>query len=251
MAGRFGEYIGARQRSFGNVTTRPLAIVAATMATLATSAPATAGLICGDREVADDIRALEIFARDKNKPASVACLYQALGDTGMISPKMRDNVVAAIDVSCGNVLKRDGDHPDCVVLAITAHRRELAGIQLFDLVAKWKFDVWSWDRFTPLLFALGELADSRGAPLIVAAWNTAVERALKYESRPRGDEVRRHAMMAWAGWRKEAAGALAKIGGADERAFLVTQAAATKDRYVAQACHDAITAIDVRLAKKP
>jgi hypothetical protein len=91
---------------------------------------------------------------------------------------------------------------------------------------------------------LGKLGDRPAAPLIMEVWNANVDEAQKREKRKWASS-----MMAWSGWRKDAAQALG--GCADVKAFLDEQAKATKDKYLRQACLDAIAAIDKRLAPAP
>jgi hypothetical protein len=88
---------------------------------------------------------------------------------------------------------------------------------------------------------LGRMGDPRGAAVIVERWKAALPRAEQQAKR-------RHAMMSWSVWRQDAAAALGAVGGKEDLAFLDEQAKATKDRFVAKACRDAIAAIEKRLA---
>ena len=103
----------------------------------------------------------------------------------------------------------------------------------------------AWDRGDITVMQLGRLADPRGAVKIVEAWKATIDLAAKHEKRKNRTQI-----MAWSGWRKDAAKALGQCGELAAKEFLVEQMALTKDRYLKKECVAAIALIDARLAAK-
>ncbi len=207
---------------------------------------ARAGACLGEDEIVDEVVRLEGYAKDpKATIDGYYCVRVAFGDDDeIVSPAHRKKLHDRIEKACTTILARDHKDAECIELAVWLGKRSLGGVDLFEVVSKYKIDVWAWDRWTPVLWMLGEIADPRGAAIIRDAWTATIETADKYEKRHL-----RGLMPAWAGWRKEAAETLGKIGAADDQTFLEAQAAATKDLYVKQSCLDAAKAIEHRLAQ--
>lgn len=204
---------------------------------------AEAGMLCLD---AKDYRAavsdLETFARSKLdavETTSEVCLRVSFADDKYASIRPR------MEKACAAILERDGGKAAlCVELAARLGKTELGGVKLADAVLAWALDPWLWDGSSQGLFVLGKLGDPRGAARIIEVWRAELPRAKKREKQS-------NAMMAWAGWRKDAAAALGLVGSRDDIAFLEEQAAATKDRHVRAACRDAVAAITKRSVATP
>ena len=221
-------------------------LVAAMILSAATEA--RAGACLGEDEIVDDIVRLEAYAKDpKATITGYYCVRVAFGDQDdIVPPSDRKKLQGRIEKACTAILTRDHADAECIELAVRLGKKSLAGVDLFDVVSKYKADIWDWDRWSPMLWMLGELGDPRGAQLIRDEWTAAIEVAAKYE------KAHRHElMMAWAGWRKDAAEMLGKLGAAADKTFLEEQAAATKDPYVKQACLDGAKAIERRLSAAP
>ncbi len=218
-------------------------VVAAMILSAATEA--RAGACLGEDEIVGEIVQLEAYAKDpKATIDGYLCVRVAFGDDDDIVPAAhRKKLQARIEKACTTILTRDHTDAECIELAVWLGKKSLGGVTLFDVVSKYKIDIWSWDRWTPMLWMLGQLGDPRGAPIIRDAWTAAIEVAAKYEKAHRHGD-----MQAWAGWRKEAAETLGMLGVAADKTFLEEQAAATKDRYVKQSCLDAAKAIEHRLS---
>lgn len=213
-----------------------LALIA--LVPLVTVGTAHAGLDCED---AASVKSLETMAKD---PKAVPEDPYAYCLPGLLErePKHAPRVLAA----CSKILARAPKDALCIQLAVQLGKKEHAGVDLYAAVASWKIDVWNWDRGDLTVILLGKLGDSRAAPLIMDVWKANLDEAQKREKKKWPSS-----MMAWSGWRKDAAQALGAVGGADVRAFLDEQAKATKDKYLRQTCQDAIAAIDKRLAAPP
>jgi hypothetical protein len=205
---------------------------------LALTATAHAGLDCDERQT---MASIEAFAKDKAKAAELDGNYTWVCAQGM-DPKMK----ARVEKACRAILDRDGDASPCVTIAATQRIGTLGDHDIFALVSKLREDPIEFAGgvgwYKPALLA--QLGDPRGAQVIVAMWKEAIPRADKREKRHGG-------MADWSSWRKSAARALGELGGADDQAFLLEQAGATKDKYVAEACRDGAAAITKRLAAKP
>lgn len=204
---------------------------------------AEAGLICMDeQDLADSVKALEALATNpKSKifnDADRLCL--TIIATTDEPNQLRPRVLAA----CATTLERDPGDALCVELGVLLGKKQIGTVVLFDVVASWKINVWNWAGGDLVVNLIEKLGDPRGAPIVVDVWKASIAEAEKREKKKWGS-----AMMAWAGWRKDAAAALGAIGGVTERAFLDEQSKATKDRYVRAACLDAIAVLDKRLAK--
>jgi len=212
-----------------------LLVVLVVLVPWVTVGTAHAGMDC---DAAASVKSLETVAKDPKATPEDPYAYCLPGIVEQ-EPKYSARVLAA----CSKILARDPKDTLCIQLAIRLGKKEHAGVDLYAAVASWKIDVWSWDRGDLTVFLLGKLGDSRAAPLIADVWKATVDEAQKREKKKWSSS-----MMAWAGWRKDAAQALGEVGGADDKAFLDEQAQATKDKYVRQACLDAIAAIDKRLA---
>jgi hypothetical protein len=215
---------------------RPALLALIVHISLATAGTAYAGLFCDD---AASVKALEAVARNPKATSEEPYEYCLPGIVEQ-EPKYGTRVLEA----CSKILARDPKDALCIQLAVRLGKKEHAGVDLYAAVSSWKIDVWSWDRGDLTMSLLGKLGDGRAAPLIMDVWKANLEEAQKREKKHWGSS-----MMAWAGWRKDAAEALGAVGGADAKAFLDEQGKATKDKYVHQACLDAIAAIDKRLAK--
>lgn len=214
--------------------------------TLANSAPAHAGACLGEDEVVAEVVQLETYAKNPKAPRGFLCIRVAFAtDIDVVPKSHRKPLLDRIEKACTKVLEREHGDNECVELGIRLGKKSLGGVDFFDVVSKSKLDVWNWDRWTPELWMLGELGDARGAVIVRDTWKAAIDVAAKHEA-----AKRRGYLQAWAGWRNEAAQTIGKIGVAEDKAFLEEQAAATKDRYVRQACLEGAAEIERRL-KKP
>jgi len=214
-------------------------------AILSAASEARAGACLGEDEVVAEVVQLEAYAKNaKDRVPVFLCVRVAVTDEiGVVPAAHRKALRDRIDRACTTILGRDREDGECIELGIRLGNKSMAGVEFFDVVSKYTRAVASWDRWTPMLWMLGELGDARGAPIIRDAWTAAIEVAAAHE------KARHHGyLQAWAGWRKEAAGTLGKVGTAADKKFLEDQAAATKDIYVRQACLDAVKAIEQRLA---
>jgi hypothetical protein len=216
-----------------------IAIVCVVLATSATAAEA--GACLGEDEALDGVKMLEKRAKD---PKADADSYPAfcVRQVPESYPKLGKRVAAA----CEKILTREPKHELCIDLSVQLGHKQWGGVDLFEAVSSRKIDPWSWQHVDMTVFLLGKLGDPRAAPLLVAAWKGNLEEAAKREKKKW-----RSSMMAWGGWRQDAARALGAVGGAEDKPFLEEQSKATKDKFVRQACTDAMAAIDKRLATKP
>jgi hypothetical protein len=212
--------------------------IAVALAVLCMTGTARAGMGFGEDDYLNAVKALEGMVQDP-KAAPQAMDRFCLSSV----PEARPRYVPRVLSACSKILERNPKDALCTELAVRSGKKELVGIDLLSAVAGWRVDVWNWDGNDLALTLFVVLGDSRAAPQIVAAWNANIEEAVRREKRRWSSSMR-----AWAGWRKDAAEALGKLGGADDKGFLAEQAKATKDTYVRQACLDAIAAIDKRLA---
>lgn len=153
---------------------------------------------------------------------------------------------ARIERACRAILDRDGIKSPCAYLAAAAGFAKLGGHDLFTAALDPPDDPLAYRSNVGFgvtrTQVLGRMGDPRGAAVIVERWKAATPRAEQQAKR-------RHVMMSWSVWRQDAAASLGAVGGKDDIAFLDEQAKATKDRFVAKACRDAIAAIEKRLAK--
>lgn len=197
---------------------------------------ARAGLDCDNDQ---NLRLVEAFAKDRSKPPPDDSYAWMCLEGG--TEKLR----ARIEKACLKIVERDGERSPCMRVAAGAGIAKLGGHDVFAFVARMPEDplnseAGSW----PKLWFLSQLGDPRAAAVIVDMWRAALVRADQL------DKANRHSYATeWSSWRQRAAPVLGALGGADDQAFLVAQAAATKDRYVAQACRDAADAIGKRLAR--
>jgi hypothetical protein len=198
--------------------------------------PARAGLDCDNDQ---NLRLVEGFAKDRSKPPpDDSYAWMCLEDS---AEKLR----ARVEKACLKIVERDGERSPCMRVAAGAGIGKLGGHDVFAFVASMPEDplnseAGSW----PKLGFLSRLGDPRGAAIIVEMWKATLVRADTL------DKANRHSYTTeWSSWRQRAASVLGGLGGADAQAFLVAQAAATKDKYVAQACRDAADAIGKRLAR--
>jgi hypothetical protein len=230
------EFLGAAGRTISTMQRLALGVLFVLgCVSWSTAGTAHAGMVCDD---AVSVKSLETVAKDPKATPEDPYAYCLPGIVEQES-KYGARVLAA----CSKILARDPKGVLCIELAVRLGKKEYAGVDLYAAVAGWKIDVWNWDRGDLTLILLGKLGDHRAAPLIVDAWKANLDEAQKREKKKWASS-----MMAWSGWRKDAAAALGAVGGADDKAFLDEQAQATKDKYVRQACLDAVAAIDKRLA---
>jgi hypothetical protein len=206
------------------------------------SAPtAHAGMCIGEDETAKGVASLEAMAKNPKANDDRGCFEDSAGKY----PKYAPRVLAG----CEKILARTPNDVSCIDVVIRLGKHVLAGVDLFDAIASWKIDIWEWQHEDRTTVLLGRLGDPRGLARIVETWKAAIP-----EAKTRERKKWASSLSAWSGWRQDAARALGEHGGADDKAFLEDQAAATKDKYVKQACVDAIAAIDKRLtaaAPKP
>jgi hypothetical protein len=199
--------------------------------------------ICEGRAASADVgmKWIEAFAKNKHTPMPPETEDAAWYCVRLEAHRERSR----IEVACSKILDRDGagDASPCVDVAAAAGFAKLGTHDLFATISKRKlepFDTQSGTDDTLQLF--DAMNDPRAVPLVVAAWNTTIPRAAKWSARS-------GRMVEWTAWRKGAAQILGRLGGEAERTFLETQAKATTDRRVAQACHAAADAIAKRLEK--
>lgn len=198
--------------------------------------PARAGLDCDNNE---NLRLVEAFAKDKSKPPPGDSYAWMCLEGG--TEKLR----ARVEKACLRIVDRDGEKSPCMRIAAGAGIGKLGGHDVFAFVASMREDPLNSEAGGwPKLEFLSRLGDPRGAAIIVDMWKVALVRADKLEK-----ANRHYYTTEWSSWRQNAAPLLGALGGTDDQAFLVAQAAATKDKYVAQACRDAADAIGKRLAR--
>lgn len=216
-------------------------VLVASVVTLA-SVRAEAGMMCMTREdFAQAAADLEGYAKNKldaYDTTTLLCARAGLAPPaeGVTIPK---GYGARIEKACTKILEREHDNEACIELAVRMHKTELGGVTLLEAALGWTLDVWNWDGMQTRLWVLGTIGDARAAQKLVDTWKANVPVAAKREKRG-------WSLQAWAGWRKEAAEAIGKVGVAEHAAFLREQAGATKDRYVKKACLAAAAAIDKR-----
>lgn len=220
---------------------RTCLVLVASIVTLA-SVRAEAGMMCMTREdFATAAADLEGYAKNKldaYDTTTLLCVRAGLAPPaeGVTIPK---GYAARIEKACTKILEREHDNEACIELAVRMHKTELGGVTLLEAALGWTLDVWNWDGMQTRLWVLGTIGDARAAQKLVDTWKANVPVAAKREKRG-------WSLQAWAGWRKEAAEAIGKVGVAEHAAFLREQAGATKDRYVKKACLAAAAAIDKR-----
>lgn len=200
--------------------------------------PARAGLDCDNDQ---NLRLVEAFAKDKSKPPPDNSYAWMCLEGGT------DKLRARVEKACLKIVDRDGEKSPCMRVAAGAGIGKLGNHDVFAFVASMPEDPLNSESGSwPKLWLLSQLGDPRGAAIIVGMWQAALVRTDKL------DKANRHYYTTeWSSWRQSAAPVLGALGGADDQAFLVAQAAATKDRYVAKACRDAADAIGKRLARDP
>lgn len=216
-----------------------IAIVCVALA--ASAAAAEAGACLDEGEALDGVKSLEKRAKD---PKSAGDSYPEFCARQV--PESYPKLGKRVSAACEKILKREPKDELCIDLSVQLGHKQWGGVDLYEAVSSRKIDPWSWQHVDMTVFLLGKLGDSRAAPLLVAAWKGHIEEAAKREKKKW-----RGSIIAWSGWRQDAARALGAVGGAEDKAFLEEQANATKDKFVRKACTDAIAAIDKRLAAKP
>ncbi len=151
---------------------------------------------------------------------------------------------ARITKACDTILDRDPKNTICLVVLASIGHSMVGTHDVFAWVAAQPLRPWDTNSSLPdyPLYLFKGMGDPRGAKLIVDMWKASIPRADALEKKHRSD-----ALAEWSGWRQHAAETLGAIGSAGDKAFLDEQAKATKDTHVAQACRDAIAAIDKRL----
>jgi hypothetical protein len=199
-----------------------------------------AGVCLDDSEFVDAVKVLEAFAKNPKTvwPEYAAmCLYGALE---------RPALAKRVDKACTKVLARDGmKSAMCVNLEVSLGHTSVGDVIFVDYFLAQPIKPLDWDRGDVTVMQLGRLADPRGADKIVEAWKATIDIAAKHEKRKNRTQI-----MAWSGWRKDAAKALGQAGELAAKEFLVEQMALTKDRYLKKECVAAIALIDARLAAK-
>lgn len=211
---------------------------------LALAAPrAEAGMFCAAREdfmlSAADLEAFAKDRRDAVETTSAICLRTGVSppEPGLEIPK---NYAARVEKACATILARDSGDALCIELGVWMGKSEIGGVVLLEAALGWKLDPWSWDGYGTPVWVLGKIGDARAATKIMETWKANLPVADKRQKRG-------WSLQAWAGWRKDAAEAIGKVGVAEHATFLREQAAATKDRYVKKACLDAAAVIDKRV----
>lgn len=193
---------------------------------------------------ADEVmKRIEAFAKDGSKAKA-----KAIDDLSgwMCIEQGAPYYKARIERACRAILDRDGIKSPCAYLAAAAGMAKLGDHDLFTAALESPDDPLAYQSNASFGVSrtqvFGRMGDPRGAAVIVQMWQVAIPRAEQQEKR-------RHVMMSWSVWRQDAAASLGAVGGKEDIAFLDEQAKATKDRFVAKACRDAIAAIEKRLAK--
>ncbi len=199
-----------------------------------------AGVCLDDAEFVDAVKVLEAFAKN---PKTVWPEYAAMCLAGALE---RPGLAKRIDKACTKVLAREGiKSAMCVNLAVDLGHTSVGEVIFVDYFLAQPIKPLAWDRGDITVMQLGRLADPRGAVKIVEAWKATIDLAAKHEKRKNRTQI-----MAWSGWRKDAAKALGQCGELAAKEFLVEQMALTKDRYLKKECVAAIALIDARLAAK-
>ncbi|MEO6777269.1 MAG: hypothetical protein ABI467_30355 [Kofleriaceae bacterium] len=199
--------------------------------------------VCEGRVASADagMKWIEKFANNKHAPMDPDTEGAAWYCVQLEAHRERSRIEAA----CSKILDRDGDGDasPCVDVAAAAGFAKLGTHDLFATIGKRKLRPYDTDAGRDdNLALLGAMDDPRAVPIIVATWNAALPHAAKW---PSGSGR----FIEWSSWRTIAAQILGRIGGDPERTFLETQAKATTDRHVAQACRAGADAIAKRLAK--
>jgi hypothetical protein len=196
--------------------------------------------VCVDSSEADEaMKEIEAFARNKSKGS---------GHISWVCVEMDAvRLKARIERACRTILDRDGIQSPCTLVAASAGITKLGDHDLYAAVSGKPDDPLLYDtndHYGSTTKTLGRMGDPRAVQVIVESWKAAIPRAEQKQKD-------RLAMASWSVWRQRAASVLGTLGGKDEIAFLDEQARATKDRFVAKACRDAIAAIEKRLAPPP
>lgn len=200
-----------------------------------------AGVCLEDSEFVDAVKVLEAFAKN---PKTVWPEYAQM--CLLAGALERPALAKRIDKACTKVLARDGMKSSlCVNLAVNLGHSSVGDLIFVDYFLAQPIKPLDWDRGDVTVMQLGRLADPRGADKIVEAWKATIDLAAKHEKRKNRTQI-----MAWSGWRKDAAKALGQSGELAAKEFLVAQMALTKDRYLKKECVAAIALIDGRLAAK-
>lgn len=215
-----------------------MSLALAFVLSFAAARTASAGVCLSEEEANQDMQLIEVFAKDKSKGKEVDEAYGWLCvqmDALRFKPR--------IERACKAILDRDGIKSPCTIVAASAGFARLGAHDVYAAVMQISEDPIASAGGAGLskMTMVGRMGDPRAVPVILETWKAAIPRA---EQR----EKRRLEMGSWSLWRQDAAGALGRLGGKDELAFLDEQAKATKDRFVAKACRDAIAAIEKRLA---
>lgn len=195
---------------------------------------------CPPGESDTGMKAIEAFAKDKTKtPVGNSSPWVCVENDAQ---RLAKRVLAA----CATILDRDGDKSPCIDLVATAGVAKLGTHDIYAVVSAYPDDPLNhegtWGRGT-LFEMFRAMRDPRGLALIIERWRATIPRVEKLKKGAEG-------FTAWSGWRQLAASVIGDLGGADEVTFLDEQAKATVDVYVAQACRDAMAAIDKRLKAK-
>lgn len=200
-----------------------------------TAGTAHAGVCLSDDEEEAGMKEIEAFAKNKAKKQDMESSY------GFLCLRGDQRYKARLEKACTAITKRDGVYGDCMTNAALVGITSLADHDVYTWVTEIKEDPIAnpGGLYISKPAMLAALGDKRGREIIIDMWTEASPRADKKAKS-------RVAMMSWASWRQSAATALGKLGTKDDIAFLDEQAAATKDRYVAKACRDAIKMIAKR-----
>jgi hypothetical protein len=199
---------------------------------------ADAGVCVSPDEADEGMKEIEAFAKVKTKDGDQSYGWLCVE---LDAPRFKKRIERA----CRVILDRDGMKSPCATLAGAAGIAMLGKHDIYAFATERPDDPIKYGGGPAVTktVMLGRMGDPRALPVLLETWKAAIPRAEEHEKR-------RRSMAGWSVWRQHAAEALGALGGPDEIAFLDEQAKATKDRFVANACRNAIKAIEKRLAKQ-
>jgi len=201
------------------------------------AAPAAAGICEGEQTGDIGMTWVERFAVDKNAPIGP----ETEGAPWLCARAFAVREAKRVEVACEKILDRDGDQSECVDLAAAAGFTRIGKHDIFAVIAARPLHPYDTaSGFDDTLGYLAAMHDPRAVPIVVKVWRDTLPIVDKWTRS-------RNYFIEWSSWRQAVAALLGELGGADERSFLLEQAAATVDTHVADACRAGAAAIAKRL----
>lgn len=214
----------------------PSLVVAPVAAVLlaVSASPASAGY-CDEQGQLDLLAQFDKLARSARAPAPD--LDEICLDDIVNTPKLAARLVKA----CDAILARDTANQACVIWGVRAGGTRMGGLDMFAAIGRAvPMDPFAYGN--PTLGLYLRLGDARAVALVRGAWQAGLADARAAK--------KKHAH-AWGVWQRDAVTLFERLGGAEERAFLIDRAKVTRAKGMSRAIKRAIAAIDKRLAAAP